>query len=73
MSWSAKKPALDYPVFTGQDIYEWRTRLGLTGEQAAAALGVAANTFWGYEYGRRSISEPVRRMTVYVEKYGVLK
>ena len=62
----------DVAAFTAQDLYDWRARVGLTGKQAAPALGIAENTYWGYEQGRRPIPAPIIRLARYIEKYGVL-
>lgn len=57
---------------TPQAINAWRRRLSMTATEAAAALGVQVNTYFGYEAGRRAIQEPIRKLTVYVEKWGSL-
>jgi len=57
---------------TPEALVHWRRGLNYTQSQAAGALGVAENTYIAWESGRRGISEPVRRLTVYVKKWGLL-
>ena len=60
-------------TLTGQEMKLWRERCGLSSEEAASALGVALNTFRGYESERRSISPSIRLLTRYIEKRGVMR
>ena len=58
---------------TSTELKLWRSRLGLKEVEAARALDVPAQTYRNWEDGRtKSVPRPVRRLTRYVEKFGVL-
>ena len=57
----------------GGDLKAWRQRLGLREVDAARALDVPAQTYRNWEDGRtKTVPRPVIRLTLYVEKFGVL-
>lgn len=58
---------------TGSDLYDWRKRLGLREVQAAAAMGVPAQSYRNWEDGRTGVPKAVETLTIYIEKYGIIR
>lgn len=52
-----------------EEFRNWRKRMGFKNQaQAAAALGVTANTVARYETSQRNISDSIERLCIALEK-----
>jgi hypothetical protein len=57
--WIFQRPVLGFPIMTSDEFCEWLSATGLSGNQAAAALGIHHETVGNYRRGRRGDGTPV--------------
>lgn len=57
---------------TADELRAWRERLGYREVQAAAVMGVPAQSYRNWEDGRTAVPRAVATLTRYIERYGPL-